>query len=62
MRDDHQARGVGSILLEHLAAAARERGFARFVAEVLPDNNRMLDVFTDAGYRPSRTWTTASCR
>jgi len=50
VRDEHQARGVGSILLEHLAAAARERGLRRFVAEVLPDNYRMLDVFTDAGY------------
>lgn len=54
VRDNHQARGVGSILLEHLAAAARERGFRRFVAEVLPDNYRMLDVFTDAGYSADR--------
>ena len=36
-RDDHQGRGLGSVLLEHLAAAARERGVRRFVAEVLPD-------------------------
>ena len=37
VRDDHQGRGLGSVLLEHLAAAARERGVRRFVAEVLPD-------------------------
>ena len=35
VEDDHQGRGLGSILLEHLAAAAREQGLRRFVAEVL---------------------------
>lgn len=48
--DAHQGRGLGSVLLEHLAAAARERGVRRFVAEVLPQNGRMLAVFRDAGY------------
>ncbi len=53
IRDDHQARGIGSILLEHLAAAARERGITRFEASVLPANFRMLDVFAEAGYSPT---------
>jgi len=48
--DAHQGRGLGSVLLEHLAAAARERGIHRFVAEVLPQNRRMTGVFQDAGY------------
>ncbi|NYD84547.1 GNAT family N-acetyltransferase [Cellulomonas oligotrophica] len=48
--DAHQGRGLASVLLEHLAAAARERGVRRFVAEVLPQNGRMLGVFTEAGY------------
>jgi len=52
--DDHQGRGLGSILLEHLAAAARERGLGRFVAEVLGENGQMVRVFRDAGYRVSR--------
>ncbi|MEZ5117036.1 MAG: GNAT family N-acetyltransferase [Candidatus Nanopelagicales bacterium] len=51
IRDDHQGRGLGSILLEHLAAAARERGIRRFVAEVLPANRRMIATFEEAGYR-----------
>ncbi len=51
IRDDHQGRGLGSILLEHLAAAARERGIRRFVAEVLPSNRRMIGTFTEAGYK-----------
>lgn len=48
--DAHQGRGIGSVLLEHLAAAARERGITRFMAEVLPQNRKMMTVFTDAGY------------
>ncbi len=48
--DAHQGKGLGSVLLEHLAAAARERGVRRFAAEVLPSNGRMLAVFRDAGY------------
>lgn len=51
--DSHQGRGLGSILLEHLAAAARERGIRRFEAEVLPSNRRMLATFEEAGYRPT---------
>jgi acyl-CoA synthetase (NDP forming)/RimJ/RimL family protein N-acetyltransferase len=43
-------KGLGSMLLEHLAAAARERGVRRFVADVLPQNSRMIAVFRDAGY------------
>ena len=49
--DPHQGRGLASVLLEHLAAAARERGITRFVADVLPDNQKMIGVFRDAGYR-----------
>src|SRR3954454_3749688 len=48
--DAQQGRGLGSVLLEHLSAAARENGVHRFVAEVLPENRRMLGVFRDAGY------------
>ena len=48
--DAQQGRGIGTVLLEHLAAAARERGIQRFVAEVLAENSRMVRVFTDAGY------------
>jgi acetyl coenzyme A synthetase (ADP forming)-like protein len=48
--DEHQGRGIGTVLLEHLAAAARERGITRFVAQTLPGNRRMLDVFGAAGF------------
>ena len=52
--DAHQGRGIGSILLEHLAAAAHENGIRRFSAEVLPENRKMLMVFSDAGYDVKR--------
>jgi acyl-CoA synthetase (NDP forming)/GNAT superfamily N-acetyltransferase len=51
VEDAQQGRGIGQILLEHLAQAGRERGVEWFVAEVLPDNHRMIQTFRDAGYR-----------
>ena len=54
VEDAHQGRGIAQLLLEHLAEAARERGITKFVAEVLPQNRRMVNVFTDAGYRISK--------
>lgn len=54
VQDGVQGRGVAPILLEHLAEAARESGISRFVAEVLPENRRMAQVFAAAGYHISR--------
>jgi acyl-CoA synthetase (NDP forming)/RimJ/RimL family protein N-acetyltransferase len=51
--DAHQGRGVGSVLLEHLAAIGQEVGVTKFVADVLPQNHKMIQVFTDAGYEVS---------
>ena len=48
--DHFQGKGIGSVMLEHLAAIAQEMGITRFVAEVLPQNRKMLTVFKDAGY------------
>jgi len=52
--DHYQGKGIGSVLLEHLAAIAPEFGIARFRAEVLPQNRKMLSVFSDAGYDVKR--------
>lgn len=52
--DSYQGRGLGSILLEHLATAARENGIRRFSAEVLPENRKMITVFAEAGYEVNR--------
>src|SRR5664279_4808148 len=56
VEDSQQGRGLGSILLEHLAAAAQERGIRRFTAEVLSQNTKMLRVFMDAGYTVHREY------
>ena len=48
--DRHRGRGIGTLLLEHLASAAREHGITRFVAETLADNAKMLEVFRGAGF------------
>ncbi|MFJ4471623.1 GNAT family N-acetyltransferase [Streptomyces sp. NPDC089424] len=56
VQDAHQGRGVASTLLEHIGAVARERGIRRFAAEVLPANNKMIKVFTDAGYTQKRSF------
>nr|WP_309231097.1 GNAT family N-acetyltransferase [Nocardia sp. SYP-A9097] len=53
--DQHQGRGLGSILLEHLAGAAAENAIETFVAEVLAENNAMVTVFRDAGYQVQRS-------
>jgi acetyl coenzyme A synthetase (ADP forming)-like protein len=48
--DAFQGRGVGTLLLEHLAAAGRRHGIRRFVADTMADNHRMLSVFRNVGF------------
>ncbi|WP_250639217.1 GNAT family N-acetyltransferase [Frankia sp. AiPa1] len=62
VQDDQQRRGLGSILLEHLAAAARDRGIRRFDADVLGENRQMLRVFLDAGYTVARAFDSGAVR
>ena len=48
--DSFQGRGLGTLLLKRLAEAADAEGVAVFEAEVLVENNKMLDVFRDSGF------------
>ncbi|HEY3484646.1 MAG TPA: GNAT family N-acetyltransferase, partial [Ilumatobacteraceae bacterium] len=48
--DEHQGKGIATLLLEHLAAIARSNGVTRFTAEVLAENRPMLSVFARAGW------------
>lgn len=52
--DEHQGRGIGTLLLEHLSRIARQAGITEFEADVLGDNNRMLEVFARSGFRVRR--------
>jgi acetyl coenzyme A synthetase (ADP forming)-like protein len=54
-----QTMGLGTILLAHLAQVAEENGISTFVAEVLPQNHRMIEVFRESGF-PVETRSTAS--
>jgi acetyl coenzyme A synthetase (ADP forming)-like protein len=48
--DAEQGRGIGTLLLDHLARIARSRGLTTFRAEVEADNHQMLEVFTCSGF------------
>jgi acetyl coenzyme A synthetase (ADP forming)-like protein len=49
--DEHQGRGLATLMLEYLAAYASDNGITRFSADTLMDNRRMLEVFRAAGFR-----------
>jgi GNAT superfamily N-acetyltransferase len=53
--DDFQHHGIGTMLLERLADAARRRGVATFFAQTLAENRTMLDVFLHSGYAVTTT-------
>ena len=53
--DAHQGSGLGTLLLEHLADIARDQGITEFEADVLGENNRMLQVFATSGFEIQRS-------
>jgi acyl-CoA synthetase (NDP forming)/GNAT superfamily N-acetyltransferase len=52
--DATHGRGLGTLLLEHLAAAGQDLGITRFTADVLEENHSMLGVFRSAGFDITR--------
>jgi acetyl coenzyme A synthetase (ADP forming)-like protein len=52
--DAYQGRGLGTKLLERLGIAARASGITTFEAYLLQYNQRMREVFVDAGF--GQTW------
>ncbi|MGA2835148.1 MAG: GNAT family N-acetyltransferase [Acidimicrobiales bacterium] len=48
--DDHQHLGIGTLLLDHLADAARGYGIGCFTAQTLSENRDMLAVFLSSGF------------
>lgn len=49
VEEDFHGQGMAGRLLRHLAGIAREKGVARFQAEVLPENRAMIAVFEKSG-------------
>lgn len=50
VEDQFQGLGLGALLLERVAAAARDMGVRVLEADVLPENVRMLRTFASSGY------------
>lgn len=50
VHDDFQGRGISTLLLERLAGIAAGQGFIGFEAEVLYENQSMINVFRDSGF------------
>jgi GNAT superfamily N-acetyltransferase len=53
--DEFHHCGIATLLLEHLAAAARSHGITTFFAETLCENHDMLDVFLHSGFNVATT-------
>jgi RimJ/RimL family protein N-acetyltransferase len=51
--DEYQGKGIGTALMRHLAAIARQAGIRELFAEVLPENVAMLNVFKKSGLNPA---------
>ncbi len=48
--DEYQGRGLGTILLGHLAEVAAAHGIHEFTAFVMHENRQMLGVFRESGF------------
>ena len=48
--DAHQGKGIGTALMRHLGAIARNAGLKELVADVLPENTAMLKVLETSGF------------
>jgi acetate---CoA ligase (ADP-forming) len=47
--DELQGNGLGTILLDHISQIAAANGYPVLLAEVMPENHRMLEVFSESG-------------
>ncbi|MBI4916156.1 MAG: GNAT family N-acetyltransferase [Acidobacteria bacterium] len=56
VEDAFQGRGISTLLLERLAGLAAANGYVDFDAEVLPENQRMMRVFSESGFQVHRVW------
>jgi RimJ/RimL family protein N-acetyltransferase len=53
--DEYQGQGIGTMLLRHLTAIARNAGVKEITAEILPENRPMLKVFENSGLDFTKT-------
>jgi acetyl coenzyme A synthetase (ADP forming)-like protein len=50
IEDRYQGRGLGTSILQQLADVARDNGIDMFEADVLSENEQMMNVFKDYGF------------
>ncbi|MFC1851525.1 GNAT family N-acetyltransferase [candidate division CSSED10-310 bacterium] len=53
--DEHQGRGIGTLLFKHLVIIARFNKIAEFQAEILAYNQRMLKLISTLGFKIKRS-------
>jgi RimJ/RimL family protein N-acetyltransferase len=53
VRDDYQGAGLGTALLTRMREVARGRGLQAFMAEILAENSKMIDLLTANGLQVS---------
>ena len=58
VRESHRGLGIGKALLVHLARIAVERGYGRFVWQVLDWNKPAIDFYEALGARHLQEWQT----
>ena len=51
VQDEWQRKGMGTFLLDYVTQIARQRGVKKFWAKVLPNNEPMLTIFHNSGYK-----------
>jgi len=56
VRDSYQKNSVGTEILFYLTSIAQQRGLLGFTAEVLLDNEPMLQLFNKLGFDIARHW------
>ena len=53
--DEYQGRGVGTLLMEHVTPIAHAAGIVEFEADILGENNRILQLLAAGGFRVERS-------
>ncbi len=56
IEDSYQRKGISTLLLERLAGLAAANGFIEFEAEILPDNQPMINVMKSSGFESHKVW------
>jgi acyl-CoA synthetase (NDP forming)/RimJ/RimL family protein N-acetyltransferase len=56
IEDSYQGLGISTLLMERLSGIAAANGIIEFEAEVLPDNQQMMNVFKSSGFDIHKVW------